>query len=370
MRPASAAQSRDRNEGGWERPMSAFVSRKDDRPKSAKKAVKSAKTKMNPLSTPQLLKPIKRKKKVTYQKTRNLEEGWNSNFTKDVLAPVSGSGFRALRPKKVNKEVKSKIPITMKPTCLFTSTVASILQLWGELKIPVRDREFFFDSYCRKSEPEEDAVSKVNEQFHLLSIHKEQTLDVLKTIETREYCLHTLRKELSDFQEDGWASDISSMLGSLQQASIAVIRAITVWREKLWRPQPFVWDHKNYLIKMQSDSSFIADVLDPKCTDTITFSDSSYLDPSVELSAEKIRNCVVNEATIFQELQAEQKRLLESGYYIPMLRWSPVNENIQDILQNDTHNYDVEAQNVVATLDDILARIRLQIGKPIEEYGA
>mmetsp|Transcript_15627 Transcript_15627/g.27251 ORF Transcript_15627/g.27251 Transcript_15627/m.27251 type:complete len:197 (-) Transcript_15627:2745-3335(-) len=103
----------------------------------------------------------------------------------------------------------------------------------------------------------------------------------------------------------------------------------------LWRPHPFIWQGMNYLVKLQSDARFYRKTLDKSCKDTVLFTDATYCNaPLREEKTLKEVCAIVNAETRVQcELKAEHKRLIVSGYYIPMLRWSP-----EDSVSNHTTN--------------------------------
>lgn len=61
--------------------------------------------------------------------------------------------------------------------------------------------------------------------------------------------------------EDG-ADKVMYLLSSLREATVAVVEAVTLWRDEMAeRPPPaFVWHGENYLLKITNDLNFLAGV--------------------------------------------------------------------------------------------------------------
>ena len=137
--------------------------------------------------------------------------------------------------------------------------------LWDELKIPPADRKFYSASLLRiTSPPPKEQCNELAKYIAMLNRHRSATIRVLKSIEKREKslnkCLKALesirQKSLSELVGDEsieWKRNLLSDLHSLQLATVIVVRDIQYWRRNLWRPHPFIWKGKNYIMKMHND---------------------------------------------------------------------------------------------------------------------
>lgn len=64
------------------------------------------------------------------------------------------------------------------------------------------------------------------------------------------------------FLENG-TEDVVNMLSSMREATVAVVEAVAVWRERIvdrHPPTAFIWHGENYLLKATNDLNFLAGV--------------------------------------------------------------------------------------------------------------
>ena len=262
--------------------------------------------------------------------------------SKNKVYVTSGIGTS---PEKKHTVVKRK---AFKEKCVM------LLRLWQELKIPKRDREFFFGAYC--GEVSSANMARVESQLKLVLQHRETTINVLKQIASREKHIDILKMKLADVRNTS-PNEVCDLLLNLRQATLEVVMAIVRWRSFLWRPQPFMWERTNYLLKIGSDlrftmpemssegtmlfHTFDLNIVDPICLVAESAGNSqnqSNLDigggtssaaAKLQVHADEIspleaaRKVVIAEKTMQEELKMEHERLLISGYYIPTLKWSP-----------------------------------------------
>ena len=158
----------------------------------------------------------------------------------------------------------------------FVKQCKAVRVLFEELKVPQRDRRFFTKNFMARYDKR--SASFVQEQAELLEGHRRRTLLVLSRIRRREMAikqLHAVAKacvsgivagvESKTVSSNDAGSEIDSMkvdhrkrfrailedaARRAQTASCLVVEAIVLWRKDLWRPQPFHWKGKNYILRM------------------------------------------------------------------------------------------------------------------------
>eukprot|EP01064_Diplonema_japonicum_P002998 TRINITY_DN11970_c0_g1_i1.p1 TRINITY_DN11970_c0_g1~~TRINITY_DN11970_c0_g1_i1.p1 ORF type:complete len:303 (+),score=99.24 TRINITY_DN11970_c0_g1_i1:733-1641(+) len=92
--------------------------------------------------------------------------------------------------------------------------------------------------------------------------HKRSTLLVLEAIEEREKVLQEFKELAYAYSRNNVSSvDVQAqafqLLYSLRQATLKVVELIVVWRERLTRPYPFIWNGINYMLRILGDCQFI-----------------------------------------------------------------------------------------------------------------
>ena len=284
----------------------------------------------------------------------------------------------------------------------FVKQCKKIRILFQELRIPQRDRRFFTKTFMNHFD--ERCAAFVSEQAELLEGHRRRTLQVLSCIRRRETAikqLHAVAKACvagvvpnrpidtkNDLESDSGSENngatkidqrkrfraiLIDAAKRAQAASCLVIEAIVPWRNDLWRPQPFRWKGKNYILRMGNcvglqkfvtsteyvrairmcqlpqgtlDALLPPDVCEELCVRQATAEDTngngtkdtepadakedesvgSTSPSSVKMSKDRINAaCMViqQEPQVVEELAKELDELLEKGYFIPRLRWNP-----------------------------------------------
>lgn len=161
---------------------------------------------------------------------------------------------------------------------LFERMSSRIEMLWNDLNIAQADREFYRQSLGVVSKSE-NAISTSNHRsaaqsvnmdqcrelaryINALQQHRLNTVTVLKAISIRESCLKRLYDVLSALGNrsnniTSWRREFVMTLKELQLTTVDVVRNIQQWRRFLWRPHPFQWYGKNYLLKIQTDMQIL-----------------------------------------------------------------------------------------------------------------
>ena len=264
----------------------------------------------------------------------------------------------------------------------FVKKCTQIRSLFEDLKLPQRDRRFFTKNFMSRYDDRNNNF--VNEQLDLLHLHRDHTLNVLACIRRRETSvkqLHAVTKAcisallssknngqesqespVSPSQQDRFRSILIDAARRAQETSCDVIDAIVPWRKDFWRPHPFKWKSKNYLLRMGNcvglqkfviDQDYVNalkmcrlpkgcfDVLLPEkicqelCTDGGEIESNAGDDDDEtngkngnrsSVALERIRNAqkiIQKEVQLVEELAKELDKLLDQGFFIPRLRWNP-----------------------------------------------
>lgn len=115
-----------------------------------------------------------------------------------------------------------------------------------------------------------------------------------------------------------------------------IIEEIVEWRKFMWKPQPFIWEHKNYLIKIINDSLIFTSKGAKMFfnRNLLKFSDKRLLIPKEGcyhlLVSEEIKQRLLNAAKVLdceKEIQSKlTEDIIRSKKFIPVLRWKPKKE--------------------------------------------
>ena len=161
--------------------------------------------------------------------------------------------------------------------------IERIRGLWQQLKIPAKERTFYEKSICALPVQSAEQCKELARLVAILQQHERNVRKVLASIRRRELavekCTDVLvalhRKfaatagpssssssaalastdrlaELSR-QQVFWKEELVLALCEVRATSVEVVRDIQEWRRSLWRPLPFVWMGRNYLLKMKED---------------------------------------------------------------------------------------------------------------------
>ena len=168
---------------------------------------------------------------------------------------------------------------------LYYQLVKRINHLWKELKIPLCDRDFYSVAIIKGKFKNEQQIDDMSCYVKRLLDHRKCTIRVMQNIRERENLIEqcnllistalrymnlkfsTLHDDIlrnmnkddpNGIDEEQLNRDcIKQSILKLQESSGNVIRMIKLWRNGLWRPQPFMYKGDNYLIKMNTDLSFL-----------------------------------------------------------------------------------------------------------------
>lgn len=95
-------------------------------------------------------------------------------------------------------------------------------------------------------------------------LNANEELEVVKAIILREEYVLRVRQLLQNHKfkfrnEQGGSHDLLALLDLLRSTTVDTVEAIQQWREVQGRPDPFVWDGANYLLKILIDLDFLDD---------------------------------------------------------------------------------------------------------------
>ena len=311
--------------------------------------------------------------------------------TRRMIAPL-GKNQRTFTPtKRASKKVASQATLEeMK----FVKQCTQIRSLFEDLKLPKRDRWFFTKTFMSRYDKRNAAF--VMEQLNLLHAHRDNTLRVLACIRRRETAvkqLHAVAKAcvsalcsnsssssssssmhlsrnspnnsvkgttaaaeaaaaaaspVSRDQQERFRAILIDAAKRAQETSCDVVEAIVPWRRDFWRPHPFKWKSKNYLLRMGNcvglhkfvvDANYVRalkmcqlpqgcfDILLPPdaCVELCTVR-TAPVSPPAALTSKRVADAyavIKKEVALVKELAKELDNLLDKGYFIPRLRWNP-----------------------------------------------
>eukprot|EP00741_Cyanophora_paradoxa_P007345 tig00001107_g7105.t1 len=232
--------------------------------------------------------------------------------------------------------------------------------LWAELHIPKREREHFAYNYLAASTPEN--MQKISHHINALLEHRARTIEVLKRIEVREDVGKRLKLAINSGAD---RMELADLLGQFEHCTAEVLTSILEWRSGLSRPQAFVFNGANYILKIRSDcqmtgeagaalqrfpllqtlsqvASAVAEGRDPEAvvaavgspvqgrrssSDSNASSSRGRSPPgtagrgeAAQAGLEALVRAVVLEERLQAQLKKEREALLASGFYAPTLR--------------------------------------------------
>jgi hypothetical protein len=97
-------------------------------------------------------------------------------------------------------------------------------------------------------------------QLRVLLEHRKTTIAALKRIKEREDARTEFGNCLIRFAEtvdSESAERAKACLVLMSDATVAVVAAISEWRELLTEPRPLLWRSTNYVLKMGNDMEFL-----------------------------------------------------------------------------------------------------------------
>jgi hypothetical protein len=190
------------------------------------------------------------------------ETGKNSHFPPRSHQPQKQQQYnQQISPKQaVNQQVVSN---EIDYPTLFNQLVKRTLYLWKELHIPDSDRDYYSYSLLQGPFQDTSQINVLSSYVCLLRRHRESSIQTLHSIRERESCVtHCIEllasaKRLTSLKyvsiHEGIersaevnertreiAREIQLALQAVQSASLQVAQKIRIWRENMWRPQPFM----------------------------------------------------------------------------------------------------------------------------------
>ena len=289
----------------------------------------------------------------------------------------------------------------------FVKKCSQIRSLFDDLKIPQRDRRFFTKTFMARYDERSSAF--VDEQLEILQNHRHHTLRVLACIRRRETSikqLHAVAKAcvialvtpemersrgrgggrgrggegeeevdselvvsgaLSPDQVGRFRAILIDAARRAKEMTCDVVEAIIPWRKDFWRPHPFKWKSKNYLLRIGKYVGLQKFVTDPNytsalkrcqiptgsfdlllpddvCEELCTGGTEGLLmrevpsSSSPPLTEERIASAKVTiekEVGLVENLAVELERLLSNGYFIPRLRWNPNKLKVSAVVEEE-----------------------------------
>ena len=313
---------------------------------------------------------------------RNNNQGNNNNDAIiNHMRPKSASAASKLnrsipqisKNQKTLEEQQRKLFDNISST--FDRMISRVEMLWNALNLPESDRLFYKQSLCKGPPSSMDHCREVAQYISMLQIHRKATINVLKSIESREVyvkrCYDVIaalsrkssrRDNHSSLTDDSislWRQELIISLKDVQVSSLNVIQNIQIWRRNLWRPQPFMWKGadgitRDYLLKMKSDMNVLDSAIYAKQLKACGLSikdlvcivfelkekddNDIQLDsiPAQEIEIQKYKkilnervdlielqqavHIVLNESNIRTALSLEAESLLAKGVFIPTLK--------------------------------------------------
>jgi hypothetical protein len=262
----------------------------------------------------------------------------------------------------------------------FDNMILRVEILWQSVKIPECDKEFYRKSICCKPLQSIDQCREVAKYIIMLQTHRTCTISVLHSINNRELKLQKnydilsvlnhkySRDNLTNTNDDNenvlYRNELIESFKELQVSTINVVKCIQCWRRNMWRPQPFIWLNKNYLLKIKDDMTILhAEIYrrqlqlskihydDLLC---IWFKENTDLPTNKNISSSSrvpfLNNVLINsdecrsahliiagESSLLQSLSFETASLFERGVFIPILKLIPQDKN-NHYSSNQTQN--------------------------------
>ena len=162
---------------------------------------------------------------------------------------------------------------------LFESLILRVNILWREVKIPVKEQQFYRKSLCKRPIQNIDQCKELAGYIEKLEEHKFLIKQVLKQIQIRETALKKCydvlvalhrkfasgnsshssasTKTLNIAGNVFWKEELILSLDEVRCASLEVIKHIQLWRRMMWRPHAFYYKGVNYLLKMKEDMKLL-----------------------------------------------------------------------------------------------------------------
>lgn len=262
---------------------------------------RSVKKSKNNSSTAQLRK-LSTKPSEKILRTQSWKDYFSSNENSNNNSFVSNEKKREPETRQPRTEEnnddnnKDMEETTLDYQKLYHRLVKRINHLWKELHIPLCDRDFYSVGIIKQKFETVSQIDDLSCYVKRLLDHRNDTIQAIHAIRERERVMEncnslisvalrfynvkysTLNDEVARNtkeqeelieKEQQLKLEIKRCLLQLQHVSCTVIRSIKAWRERLWRPQPFVYRGSNYLTKMKTDMNFLKSKSVERILDTV-----------------------------------------------------------------------------------------------------
>lgn len=162
---------------------------------------------------------------------------------------------------------------------LFENLIFRVQKLWKEMKIPVKEQQFYRKSLCKRPIQNIDQCKELSGYIEKLEEHKFMTKQVLQQIQQREIAIKkcydvlvALHRKFATGGNKGnngnsfhnshggnvfWKEELILSLDEVRCATLEVIKRVQLWRRAMWRPHIFMYKGVNYLLKMKEDMKLI-----------------------------------------------------------------------------------------------------------------
>jgi len=200
------------------------------------------------------------------------------------------------------------------------------------MRLPARECEHL--SATIFSTPLVSNAMQAAAHLHALEAHRARTIEALRCIEDRDEVVSMVEGLLLK-ERGGGSRDLIKSIPELRKRTTAVIESISLWREGLWRPLPFVMEGGNYLDKMMRDAERMlqlewltclppAEGMERREGHVYVFLQAERPDRLLEKrTLERLQSCealVQNEGEIQSQLSTQAALLAKSGFTVPTLK--------------------------------------------------
>ncbi|CAG9325229.1 unnamed protein product [Blepharisma stoltei] len=305
------------------------------------------------------------------------EQSWDSRFHLDKLPDYDANKDRHIQvhlgvtkrkkiiaaPGKIRKanDIPNRVPKSAsnkgigvgKPPVLkgqiFKKLTDNLVELWEEKGVPEYQQRLFLSAI--ENLPAKQKANKMVKEIDETNSNKSVLIHAIKTINAREQALLELKKLTQKDRNSISRQELADKLSNLRTLSLNAVELIQNWREKLSNlsqnmslsKTQFLINDENYLIKMKTDTIYLADTI---IADLIYISNKS--DPffvyASSVSLGKIKSPRKLELPIANSLLSRIRKcemiLLEEG-----VSAAPVRETLFD-LRNKSHAFNNDPPQV------------------------
>ena len=135
--------------------------------------------------------------------------------------------------------------------------------MWEKLRVPSKDRNVVRKLFLTAQEAEKNSAA-ISAYADMLTRFHTETNQIMTVIENRESHLHVLRSAvLSGVRLSQAGDEVVPQLLQLRAFSLEIVERVANWRVSdrqrfLALPSPLIYSNMNYLLKLRSDTGFLA----------------------------------------------------------------------------------------------------------------